>query len=161
MTLQETANRSVTAQQLARALGAELYASILAQEADVRRGEVEAIHDMRVATRRLRVVLANFAVCWTKAERRQIKQWLQGLADALGAVRDLDVLLATLRRQRAQLAPSERPLVTALLQRLRQQRRRRQAALLVYLESAAYRDFKQDFPAYVATQPEALAAAAN
>lgn len=148
-----------TTAQLARKIFAELYEIILNQEAGVRLGEIEAIHAMRVATRRLRVALSNFAVCWTKEERSQIKSWLQELADALGEVRDLDVLLDTLSLKQAQLAPGEQQLLALLLKRLQKQRQRRFTSVLAYLESASYISFKHEFPVYFA-EPRKIAAAA-
>src|SRR5262245_4028891 len=106
-----------TVARLAERVFAELYAIISAQESGARQGDVEAIHDMRVATRRLRVALGNFGACWTKAQRQQIKLWLQSLADALGEVRDLDVLMEALKPQQATLAVSERPLLANLIER--------------------------------------------
>src|SRR5256885_2364093 len=100
--------RQQTTVQLTERVFAELHATIIAQELGVRQGDVEAIHDMRVATRRLRVALSNFGACWTKAQRQQIKFWIQSLADALGEVRDLDVLMDALKPQQAALAVTER-----------------------------------------------------
>jgi CHAD domain-containing protein len=67
-------------------------------EAAVRLGEdPEAVHQARVATRRLRSTLRTFSdlleADWTERLRAELK-WLAGL---LGAVRDADVLLADLQ----------------------------------------------------------------
>lgn len=147
-----------TTQQLAQRIFAELYEMILNQEAGVRRGEVESIHDMRVATRRLRVALINFAACWPKQERRQMKTWLQTLADALGEVRDLDVLQEALRQKQNSLSAAERLLLHNLLERLRRQRQRRFHALLVFLNGDTYEVFKRDFPSMFTVQTMAAAA---
>lgn len=144
----ESANglKQETTAQMAQRICAEQFAAILIQEPGVKLGDVESIHDMRVATRRLRVTLINFAACWTKAERQQLKTWLQNLADALGEVRDLDVLMNALKPKLNQSAALERPLLTNLVERLRQQRKRRFQALLVFLDSAAYLRSKDEVP---------------
>lgn len=147
-----------TTVQLAELLFAELHETILGQEAGVRCGEVEAIHDMRVATRRLRVALINFAACWPKEKRRQLKDWLQNLADALGEVRDLDVLMESLQQKQRLLSETEQLLLNNLLERLRRQRKRRFQALLGFLDSEAYRAFKQDFSRTFLRQTLAAAA---
>jgi CHAD domain-containing protein len=147
-----------TTLQLAQRVFAELYETIRDREPSVRLGDVEAIHDMRVATRRLRVALSNFSPCWTKEERRQIKFWLQSLADALGEVRDLDVLMESLRSKQTALSPAERLLLTNLLERLRKQRKRRFQTLLLYLESDPYLGFKRDFPRTFTARSSAAAA---
>jgi triphosphatase len=141
-----------TAARLAERVFAELYATIIAQEPGVRQGEVEAIHDMRVATRRLRVALSNFGACWTKAQRQQIKLWLQSLADALGEVRDLDVLMEALKPRQTTLAASERPLLANLIERLRKQRKRRFQILLLFLDGELYTNFKKEFPRLLPAQ---------
>ena len=138
-------SRQETTVQLTERVFAELHATIIAQESGVRQGDVEAIHAMRVATRRLRVALSNFAACWTKAQRQQIKFWIQSLADALGEVRDLDVLMDALKPQQASLAVTERPLLANLIERLRKQRKRRFQTLLLFLDGALYTGFKNEF----------------
>lgn len=146
-----------TAARLAERVFAELHATIIAQEGGVRQGDVEAIHDMRVATRRLRVALSNFAAGWTKAQRQQIKLWLQSLAGALGEVRDLDVLMEALKPQQATLTVSERPLLANLIERLRKQRKRRFQTLLHFLDGELYINFKKEFPRLLPAQTVAAA----
>ena len=151
-----TMNEALAAQgvtvQLAQRVFAELYQTIIGHEPSVRRGEIEAIHDMRVATRRLRVALVNFAACWPKVERQRLKLWLQDLADALGEVRDLDVLAETLRPNLTELTTAEHPLLMNLIERLRKQRKRRFQTLLLFLESESYLSFKREFPRLFTSQ---------
>ena len=154
MTDSATGLNQETTAQMAQRVCVEQFTAILSQEPGVKLGEVEAIHDMRVATRRLRVTLINFAACWTKAERQHLKSWLQNLADALGEVRDLDVLMDALKPKLNQAAALERPLLTNLIERLRQQRKRRFQALLVFLDSEAYLRSKDEVPRLLAV-PEA------
>lgn len=70
-------------------------------EADARRGDVEGIHRLRTTTRRLRSELRAFGrlveAPWIEPLEAELK-WLAGL---LGAVRDLDVLTARLRKAAA------------------------------------------------------------
>ncbi len=150
MTESKPDSQQETTAQLAQRIFAEQCAAILTQEPGVRLGEVEAIHDMRVATRRLRVTLINFSACWTKAERQQLKFWLQRLAGALGEVRDLDVLMDALKPRQMQLSAAERPLLVNLVERLRNQRKRRFQALLLFLASATYLSFKREAPRLMA-----------
>ena len=58
--------------------------------------EVEAVHDMRTTTRRLRTAITVFGDEADKGDRKRVEQELRRVARELGAVRDLDVLLATL-----------------------------------------------------------------
>jgi CHAD domain-containing protein len=62
----------------------------------VRRDEPEAVHDMRVAIRRLRSTLRTFRPLWDKERARPVRDELKWLADLLGAVRDGEVMLKRL-----------------------------------------------------------------
>jgi CHAD domain-containing protein len=56
-------------------------------------GDIERVHDMRVATRRLRAALEVFRVCFPKPEFKAALRDVKDLADALGERRDPDVAL--------------------------------------------------------------------
>ena len=58
--------------------------------------DIEIVHQMRVASRRLRVGLEFFAACFEPRELKQVLQQLRRLGKALGAVRVLDVNLTML-----------------------------------------------------------------
>lgn len=58
--------------------------------------DIERVHDMRVATRRLRAVLEIFAPCFPKDLHRDVLGDVKALADALGERRDPDVHIAAL-----------------------------------------------------------------
>lgn len=60
-------------------------------------GEIERVHDMRVATRRLRAVLEVFAPCFPRKRHRELLDEVKRLADALGERRDPDVAIERLR----------------------------------------------------------------
>jgi CHAD domain-containing protein len=58
--------------------------------------DIERVHDMRVATRRLRAVLEIFAAAFPPKLHRRVLRDVKALADALGARRDPDVQIETL-----------------------------------------------------------------
>lgn len=58
--------------------------------------ETEGIHNMRVAIRRLRGVLRDFTVVADKQRYASLTTLLKKLANALGEVRDIDVLIEEL-----------------------------------------------------------------
>ena len=70
----------------------EQYAEMLRQEHRLRAGEHDAIHKMRVATRRLRSVLASYRKLLPKEPARRIGAELKWLARVLGAARDAQVM---------------------------------------------------------------------
>jgi CHAD domain-containing protein len=81
-------------------------------------GDVEAVHQARVATRRLRSDLRSLRPFLDRDTARGLRAELAWLAGVLGAVRDLDVIAARIDFGIAGLdepAPSARQLLTAML----------------------------------------------
>lgn len=70
--------------------------------------DIERVHAMRVATRRLRAVLELYAVCFPKHELQPVLRDVKALAAALGARRDPDVELEALDRFLVAAGPEER-----------------------------------------------------
>jgi CHAD domain-containing protein len=71
---------------------------ILATDPGVRRGDAEALHDMRVAVRRLRATLRTFRPVLDAGRTEPVRAELRWLGRRLGAVRDHDVLSERLDR---------------------------------------------------------------
>jgi CHAD domain-containing protein len=61
-------------------------------------GDIDAVHELRVATRRLRVGLRYFATLFPAAELRQVQRQLRRVTRTLGEIRTRDVNLQLLRR---------------------------------------------------------------
>jgi CHAD domain-containing protein len=70
--------------------------------------DIEGVHDMRVATRRLRAVMEIFAVCFPAKQHRRVLREVKELADALGERRDPDVMIDGLEKVAGKLAPGDR-----------------------------------------------------
>jgi CHAD domain-containing protein len=68
--------------------------------------DIEGVHDMRVASRRLRSALRDFKPYLRIKKMRRASQYLKFIADALGAVRDHDVAILALEELK-QEAPEE------------------------------------------------------
>jgi len=75
--------------------------------------DIERVHDMRVASRRLRAVLEIYAPCFPADEFKPILREVKALADALGARRDPDVLLDQLAKLESTLPKANVPGVEA------------------------------------------------
>lgn len=91
--------------------------------------DLERLHDMRVATRRLRAALEVFAPCFPRKRRRKALKRVEKLADALGERRDRDVAVETLEALAGEVAEADRQGLEALLARLREERRQANEAL--------------------------------
>ncbi|MGE0130980.1 MAG: CHAD domain-containing protein [Blastocatellales bacterium] len=132
-------------ERLATRIFTELHQTIVSHESGSLSGDVESIHDMRVAIRRLRVALSNFAVCVPKKDRRRLRIRLENLADALGDVRDMDVMIAAMKTMLLTRSNEERSAISALIRRLQARRRLRLRALINYLRGEEYAGFRREF----------------
>jgi CHAD domain-containing protein/DNA-binding CsgD family transcriptional regulator len=145
------------------------FLKMLANEAGTRLGEdIEALHDMRVSTRRMRAAYRIFADYYAAKAIAPFNKGLRRTGAMLGAVRDLDVLLEKAEAwqtmppadpadgplpasedgdQAAQSGRSLEPLLADW--RTRREVARRQ--MLEYLDSPAYRRLVADFQAFLTT----------
>ena len=122
-----------------RSLLVAQYEEILGNDPGVRLGkDAEALHQMRVATRRSRALLRAarglVAAWWAEPLRAELK-WLGGL---LGPVRDLDVLLEHLDDEAATLEGEDAAAFRRLRKRLAAERDADRAALLEAMGTARY-----------------------
>jgi CHAD domain-containing protein len=125
-----------------RGMLGEQYNELLRHDPSVRvDGDPEAVHDMRVAVRRLRSVLRSAKPMLDQAWVNGLREDLDWLAQALGAVRDLDVLTAHLEAQNAQLDAGDAVLGGRLLKGLRERHDAARAELLKTLEGDRYLAF--------------------
>jgi CHAD domain-containing protein len=81
--------------------------------------DIERVHDMRVASRRLRAVLEIFAPCFPPAEYADVLEDVKRLADALGERRDPDVHIAAMQDFAAAVDPVQAPGIERLVEGLR------------------------------------------
>ncbi len=102
----------------------------------------EYVHEMRVATRRMRSLLRTFKKALGE-EGLAMKKNLKLFARALGCVRDSDVYLAFLREQVGSARTvSERQVLDMLVRNESRRRRRHCAALHAIMEQPACRRFR-------------------
>jgi CHAD domain-containing protein len=108
---------------------------LVAHDPVARLGDAEGVHQMRVATRRLRSDLRTFGPLLDAAWAQALREELRWLAEPLGAVRDLDVQLERLEEEAPDLLADLAPLVDTL----RARRDAARAALRDVLRSDRYR----------------------
>jgi CHAD domain-containing protein len=81
--------------------------------------DIERVHDMRVATRRLRAGLEIFEPCFPAEQFDESLREVKAIADALGERRDADVTIAALEKFADGLAAPDRPGVASLVDQIR------------------------------------------
>ncbi|WP_040776630.1 CHAD domain-containing protein [Nocardia pneumoniae] len=134
------------------ALGAALRDDIdrlLAAEPEVRSDAPDSVHQMRVATRRLRSVLRSYHGLFVKEPVAAMVAELAWLAGLLGEARDAEVradrFAALLADHGAQTPPAELGPVTArLVLAERDHYRRAHDAVLTALDSERYRELRDE-----------------
>ena len=126
------------------------FAHMLAAESGTRRGEdIEILHEMRVATRRMRAALRVFKpyIDWKaiKSHRKAIKHTCR----ALGAVRDLDVYYQKTKGYIDAKAENKSPDLDPLIGAWTQAHMKARDRLIDYLDGDRYREFKEDFEGFL------------
>lgn len=124
-----------------RAIIRHRFVAMWAQRAGTLAGDDDAVHDMRVGSRRLRAALDVFASAFHGAEFRRLRRLTARLTDELGAVRDHDVLLLGLRRYRKGMPRAERAGIDDLMAALTSERdlaRRRLHRFFARLDAECY-----------------------
>jgi CHAD domain-containing protein len=137
------------------------FGNFLVHEPGTRIGEdPEELHDMRVATRRMRAAMKVFEEALparTRAFRNSFK-WVSGV---LGEVRDVDVQLGHLEVWVSEAAPEDREPLVALRAVLEAQRVKRRKAMLRALGSRRYARLVASFSAFLQKGPSRRAAGAR
>src|SRR5438876_1164250 len=96
--------------------------------------DVEAVHKMRVAIRRLRATLDAYqSICDPKSFKKIYRQVTQ-IADVLGAARDTDVMLINLHAQLEQMKSGDKAGVEWIIERLQTFREQKQLELESFLQ---------------------------
>ena len=99
--------------------------------------DIEVVHDMRVASRRLRAVLEIFAPCFPHADFKTVLRDVKALADALGERRDPDVHIEDMEELEKHFQATHRPGLEALVARLRERQATGNDVLATQLEHVA------------------------
>jgi len=86
--------------------------------------DIERVHDMRVATRRLRAAMEVFGPCFPAKRWRRALKRVKALADALGERRDRDVAIEFLESFAVESPDRDRDGLAALVSELRDEQRR-------------------------------------
>jgi len=111
----------------------------------------EDLHDMRVASRRLRAAM-DVAVDCFPARFQYFHKMVKELTDVLGGVRDYDVLRETLLAYRDSRPAAERPAINALLQWCKTEREVGRAHLIEFFQRLERERFDVRFRGFIAEQ---------
>lgn len=128
------------------------FVKMLSHEAGSRTGaDVEDVHDMRVATRRMRSALrllkSNYRISIAGPFRRRLGK----IARALGNIRDLDVLLDDLKHYQLTLDADQQAALQDAIDALDKRRARARKTFIKRVDGRAYAEFVEAFGGFVTT----------
>lgn len=122
------------------------FGEMLRHEEGTRLGEdIEALHDMRVATRRMRAAFDIFDQAFKPKALSPHLEGLRATGRRLGRVRDLDVFMEKAERYLETLPEESGQGLDLLLGTWRVQREEARAKMVAYLDSLRYQQFKEGF----------------
>ena len=121
----------------------ELVRELWTQEVAARDfGDPEGVHQMRVASRKLRAAIDASNGVFTRKPERRLRSQVRRLTRALGAVRDGDVLIGDMQRRLAD--GGSHPGLDRLIERLDQRRKTDRARLISLLDEMDTSGFRDD-----------------
>ena len=120
-------------------------------------GDIERVHDMRVATRRLRAALEIFEPCFPAKSYAQALAEVKRLADALGERRDRDVAIAALHGFNDHIAAPDRRGVTSLIEQFRSEQQEANDGLAPLVSDESLKSLRDNMDELIAAASGASA----
>ena len=120
-------------------------------------GEIEGVHSMRVATRRLRAAIEIFWPCFPKEDEKRVLKKVKALADALGERRDRDVAIEAVDAFAAAMPAPDRPGIQSLIERYGAEQRQANVELEPFVDPARLRVIHDEVLALAAAAREGIA----
>ena len=106
---------------------------------------IEFVHDMRVASRRLRAAMDDFKECFESEPFKQYYEQVRTITRTMGAVRDLDVLIVRFQSELNGLSTDEQRDIKGLIENLREKRRTTRTPMLDLFIELEANDFDTQF----------------
>ena len=119
-------------------------------EAALEGRDPEGVHDMRVASRRLRAAIELYQDVFPKRRLKPMLREVKRLADALGRVRDLDVMLDRLTADLAGRPAAQRAVLKEMMEEMNQARAEVRRDLKQTIDELEREDFSRRFVALIA-----------
>jgi len=133
------------------------FQRMLYHEPGTRLGEdIEELHDMRVATRRMRAAFRVFGAYLDMKQLKPIVKDLRHTGQTLGAVRDLDVFWEKTQRYLDALPQEQQGDLSPLRKVWEAEREQARERMLAHLDSERYAQFKKRFAEFL-EHPDAAA----
>jgi CHAD domain-containing protein len=106
--------------------------------------DIEGVHDVRVASRRLRAAMDVGAPAFPAPWYKPLHKLAKEITSELGAVRDRDVMIEYFTTQREQAPPNERPGIDRLIARIERERTAARTEMEAFLSELADRAMRDE-----------------
>ncbi len=113
----------------------------------LRHDDIEAVHKMRVASRRLRATLDAYEAICAPRPFKEVYKEIKKIADILGKARDTDVMIQNLQEQMQHSSQEEQTGTQWLIDRLQEYREGHQRALEKFFKKFDEHAFRQKIDA--------------
>ena len=107
--------------------------------------DIEFVHDMRVASRRLRAAMDNFADCFENELFKKYYKQIRTITRTMGTVRDLDVLIVRFQNELETLSNLEQNDIKELIEHLQQKREEARKPMLELFTELEVSNFDRQF----------------
>ena len=107
--------------------------------------DIEFVHQMRVTSRRLRAAMDNFVDCFPKKAFNKHYKKVKSITRTLGAVRDLDVLIARFEKELENLPETEQEDIGRLIEHLQQEHEDARKLMLTLFAKLEETGFERKF----------------
>jgi CHAD domain-containing protein len=112
--------------------------------------EIERLHDMRVASRRLRAAMEVFEPCFPRKRFRAALNQVKAIADALGERRDRDVSIIALETFAEALAAPDRRGIQGMIDQLHEEQSLANERLAPFVDRRRLSDLRERIEELVA-----------
>ena len=116
---------------------------VLNEDGTIRGEDCEALHDMRVATRRLRVAFEVFGTYFDPGIPKSVRKKLRKTCKKLGVVRDYDILVENLNKVKHQSTGEDKEFLTDFIIFYCHAREPKREKLISYLNGVQYKVLKE------------------
>ena len=135
-----------TLEACARQIIVNYFHEMMSYKAGAKEGtDIKFVHEMRVTSRRLRAAMDNFADCFPKKPFKRHYKKIKAITQAMGAVRDLDVLIVRFQNELKNLTEVEQANIRGLIEYLQEKRKVARQPMLALFEELEETGFESEF----------------
>ena len=133
----------------ARQIIVNYFRQMMSYKEGAREGsDIEFVHEMRVTSRRLRAAMDNFIDCFPEKAFNKHYKKIKSITRTLGAVRDLDVLIARFEKALGTLSETEQMDIRSLIENLQHEREEARKPMLTLFAKLEETGFEAKFLKY-------------